>query len=53
MTLRQFIKKVGGPGQAAIAIGVRESTIWRWLAKVSRPQGNNAKALRDLGVRHE
>lgn len=50
MTLRQFIKKAGGPGQAAIALGVRESTVWRWLNRLITPKGNNARRLRELGV---
>lgn len=50
MTLRQFIKASGGIPQAAWDIGVRESTIWRWLNKKVKPKGNNARRLKDLGV---
>lgn len=51
MTLRQFIKLSGGQEAAAVRLGVRSSTIWRWLTKVSNPQGNNARRLKDFGVK--
>ncbi len=50
MTLKQFIKKMGGPEAAAAEAGVRHSTVWRWLKKISKPKGNNARRLRQLGV---
>lgn len=50
MTLKQFIKKMGGQDEAAVQLGVRSSTVWRWLVRKSRPQGNNARRLRELGV---
>lgn len=50
MTLKQFIKKAGGQEEAAVQLGVRGSTIWRWLSKKSHPKGNNARRLRELGV---
>lgn len=51
MTLRQFIKSVGGPEMAAAQLGVRGSTLWRWANKKSRPRGNNAWRLLQLGVK--
>lgn len=50
MTLKQFIKKMGGHEEAAVQLGVRSSTIWRWLNEVSHPKGNNARRLREMGV---
>ncbi len=50
MTLRQFIKKIGSPEGAAVELGVKPSTVWRWLNKICRPKGNNARRLRELGV---
>ncbi len=50
MTLRQFIKTCDGPEAAAAKLGVRSTTIWRWLKKKNAPVGNNARRLRELGV---
>lgn len=50
MTLKQFIKKAGGQDQAAVQLGVRGSTIWRWLTKKSKPQPLAVRRLRELGV---
>ncbi len=49
MTLEQFVKK-NGPAAAAVACGVSTVTIWRWMTKRTKPQGNDARRLKELGV---
>lgn len=51
MTLLQFIKACGSLEAAAAKAGVSASTYWRWIHEGSRPRGNNARRLRELGVR--
>lgn len=50
ITLEEFAARAGNPTAAAAQAGVSLSTMTRWLSKKHRPQGNNAKALRELGV---
>lgn len=50
MTLKQFVKVCGGIEDAGAKLGVRGTTVWRWLNKKAVPQGNNARRLRELGV---
>lgn len=49
MTLAAF-KKKHGQTAAAAALGVSTVTLWRWLTKQTRPQGNDAGRLVELGV---
>lgn len=51
MTIEQFKRKHGDAKRAALACGVHPSTFGHWLAGESVPRGNNARRLRDLGVR--
>lgn len=50
ITLHQFVKTCGSLEAAAAKAGVSGSTFWRWLHEGSKPQGNNARRLRELGV---
>jgi hypothetical protein len=49
VTLAQF-KKKHGPTAAAALCGVSTVTLWRWLTKQTKPQGNDARKLAELGV---
>lgn len=49
MTLATFKKKHGATKAAALA-GVSTVTYWRWETKQTRPQGNDADRLVELGV---
>jgi hypothetical protein len=50
LTLNQFVKACGSLEAAAAQAGVSGSTFWRWLHDGSKPQGNNARRLKELGV---
>ncbi len=50
MTLRQFVKACGSHEAAAAQLGVRSTTLWRWMKKANVPKGNNARRLTELGV---
>lgn len=49
MTLDEFTAACGSMEAAAAEAGVALSTYYRWT-KGSKPQGNNARRLRELGV---
>lgn len=49
MTLSQF-KKLHGPTGAAALCGVSTVTLWRWETKRTKPEGNDARRLAELGV---
>jgi predicted DNA-binding protein (UPF0251 family) len=50
VTLRQFVSACGSLEEAAAQAGVSGSTFWRWIHLGRKPQGNNARRLRELGV---
>lgn len=50
ITLYRFVMKCGSIEAAAALAGVSGSTFWRWVHEETRPQGNNARRLRELGV---
>lgn len=49
-TLGQFVRESGGRAKAAIAIGVAETTLWRWSEGKARPRGLALWRLRELGI---
>lgn len=49
-TLRKFIKESGGRARAAVAIGVAETTLWRWLEGRAKPRGLAVWRLTELGI---
>ena len=49
MKLAAFVK-MHGPASAASLCGVSVVTLWRWKTKLTRPEGNNARRLVELGV---
>ena len=49
-TLAQF-KKKHGPTAAAAICGVTTVTLWRWITKRTKPEGNDARRLVELGVK--
>lgn len=49
MTLTAF-SKLHGPTSAAALCGVSTVTLWRWATKQTRPKGNDARRLVELGV---
>lgn len=51
ITLKEFEDAQGSKAQAAITVGVGATTFWRWRNRITRPKGNNARRLRELGVR--
>lgn len=52
-TLQQFLQRSGGRAQAALLIGVAETTLWRWTQGRSRPRGLALRRLTELGIRWE
>lgn len=52
-TLEQFVERSGGRAQAAVLIGVAETTLWRWAQGRARPRGLALRRLTELGVRWE
>ena len=50
LTLAQF-KKNHGPTAAAALCGVTTVTLWRWITKRTKPEGNDARRLVELGVK--
>lgn len=50
LTLIRFVNACGSIEAAAAQVGVSGSTFWRWVHAGSKPQGNNARRLRELGV---
>lgn len=50
LTLLQFVKACGSIEAAAAQAGVSGSTFWRWIHTKSKPHGNNARWLHELGV---
>jgi len=50
MTLKQFVKRHGTKRKAAAAIGVPETTLYRWLSGSTTPVGLYAEKLESLGV---
>lgn len=49
MTITQFVK-LHGPTSAAALAGVSAVTIWRWATRQTKPKGNDARRLVELGV---
>lgn len=49
-TLAQFVRESGGRAKAAVAIGVAETTLWRWSEGKARPRGLALWRLRELGI---
>lgn len=49
-TLGQFVRESGGRAKAAIAIGVAETTLWRWSTGKAKPRGLALWRLRELGI---
>ena len=49
LTLEQFKKKHGATKAAAL-IGVTTVTVWRWQTRRTKPEGNDARRLLELGV---
>lgn len=49
-TLEDLVEEEGNATAAAAKCGVSLSTFGRWLAGRHKPQGNNARRLRELGV---
>lgn len=49
ITLKAF-KKKHGPTKAALLCGVSVVTYWRWETKRTKPEGNDARRLVELGV---
>lgn len=52
-TLEQFVREAGGRAKAAVAIGVAETTLWRWSEGKAKPRGLALRRLRELGVELE
>ena len=52
-TLERFVERSGGRAQAAVLIGVAETTLWRWLQGRARPRGLARRRLLELGIRWE
>ena len=51
MTLRQFVKREGGPERAAVKIGVSGMTVRRWLDGERRPNSRPVlEKLETLGI---
>ncbi len=50
IALPAFVKK-HGPTAAAALCGVSAVTIWRWATLQTKPHGNDARRLEELGVR--
>lgn len=48
--LETFVERAGGRAEAAVLIGVAETTLWRWLRGRSRPRGLALRRLEDLGI---
>lgn len=49
LTLKQF-KEKHGPTAAAALCGVSPVTLWRWETGRTKPEGNDARRLVELGV---
>lgn len=49
MSLKAF-KKKHGPTTAAMLCGVTTITLWRWETKRTKPEGNDARKLVELGI---
>lgn len=52
-TLEQFVREAGGRAKAAVAIGVAETTLWRWSEGKAKPRGLALRRLTELGVELE
>lgn len=52
-TLKQFVEQSGGRAQAALRIGIAETTLWRWTQGRSQPRGLALRRLTDLGIQWE
>lgn len=52
-TLELFVERSGGRANAAVLIGVAETTLWRWTQGRSRPRGLALRRLAELGIRWE
>lgn len=48
-TLKEFKKTLGATAAAAM-LGVSVVTLWRWETGRTKPEGNDAKRLVELGV---
>jgi len=49
-TLQEFVKRMGGVGNAAKTVGVALGTMSRWLHGKLRPRGLRLSKLREMGV---
>ena len=49
-TLEQFVRESGGRARAAVAIGVAETTLWRWSEGKAKPRGLARWRLQELGI---
>ncbi len=49
-TLGEFVRESGGRAKAAVAIGVAETTLWRWSKGKAKPRGLALWRLQELGI---
>lgn len=49
-TLEQFVNKHGNLAKAAVAIGIAETTLWRWIKNKSKPRGLALRRVMELGI---
>lgn len=49
-TLEQFVNECGGRAKAAVAIGIDQTTLWRWSQGRSKPRGLALRRLQQLGL---
>ena len=52
-SLENFVRQAGGRAKAAIAIGVAETTLWRWMEGRAKPRGLARGRLKALGIQWE
>jgi len=52
-TLKQFVRDSGSRAKAAVAIGVAETTLWRWSEGKAKPRGLALWRLQELGIKLE
>ncbi|MBI4668818.1 MAG: hypothetical protein HY747_06485 [Elusimicrobia bacterium] len=50
-TLEQFVNECGGRAKASVAIGIDQTTLWRWSRGISEPRGLALRRLKQLGIR--
>ncbi|MBI2069012.1 MAG: hypothetical protein HYT79_00275 [Elusimicrobia bacterium] len=51
--LEEFVRESGGRAKAAIAIGIAETTLWRWLENRAKPRGLARRRLSELGIKFD